>query len=45
MAGLLYGLGAYASRNLWDYLIFPLDPVVAAIVLVGRALSGRLTRG
>lgn len=43
LAGLLYATGAYDSRNLWDYLVFPLDPVFAAATLAIRALAGRVT--
>lgn len=38
LAALLYVLQAYDSRNLWDYLIFPLDPIIAAIMLAASAL-------
>jgi hypothetical protein len=33
LAALLYAFGAYDSNNLWDYLIFPLDPIYAIVVL------------
>jgi hypothetical protein len=33
LAALLYLIDANDSRNLWDYLLFPLDPIVAALVL------------
>lgn len=41
LAALLYGIGAYDSTNLWDYLIFPVDPVVAAGILLVRWQCGR----
>lgn len=44
LAALLYVVGAYDSRNLWDYLIFPFDPVVALIVLAVRAFGALLFR-
>jgi hypothetical protein len=44
LAALLYIAGAYDSRNLWDYLIFPFDPFVALIVLAVRALRALLFR-
>jgi hypothetical protein len=33
LAALLYLIDANDSRNLWDYLLFPLDPIVAALGL------------
>ena len=33
LAALLYAFGAYDSNNLWDYLIFPIDPIYAIVVL------------
>ncbi len=36
LAALLYMVGAYDSNNLWDYLIFPTDPILAAGVLAVR---------
>ena len=29
LTALLYVIGAYDSTNLWDYLIFPVDPILA----------------
>jgi hypothetical protein len=33
LAALLYLIDASDSRNLWDYLLFPLDPIAAALGL------------
>jgi hypothetical protein len=33
LAALLYAFGAYDSNNLWDYLIFPIDPIYAVVAL------------
>lgn len=44
ISGALYLLGAYASRNLVDYLIDPVAVVMAALVLIGMLISGRRRR-
>jgi len=41
LAALLYLIDASNSNNLWDYLLFPLDPVAAALML-GIPLARRL---
>jgi len=43
LATLLYMFGAYDSRNLWDYLIVPFDPIYAVAALALRIVgSGRM---
>jgi hypothetical protein len=42
---LLYVGGVYDSNNLWDYLIFPADPVYAAGALMLRAYRTRVRNG
>ncbi len=44
LAALLYMIGAYDSNNLWDYLIFPADPIWAAGALVIDLQRGRERR-
>ncbi|MEP7031548.1 MAG: hypothetical protein ABI830_11495 [Pseudolabrys sp.] len=38
LAALLYTFGAYDSRNLWDYLIVPFDPIYAIGAMAFRFL-------
>jgi hypothetical protein len=45
LAALLYIAGAYDSNNLWDYLIFPTDPILAAGALAIDLQRGRLKFG
>lgn len=41
LAALLFLLDAYGSRNLWDYLIFPVDVVFAVLDMIMIALWRR----
>jgi hypothetical protein len=45
LAALLYLLDANNSSNLWDYLLFPLDVIVAAVGLALAWHRGRHSSG
>jgi hypothetical protein len=45
LAALLYAFGAYDSRNSWDYLIVPFDPIYAAGALAVRIFRSMYVAG